>query len=212
MAAAHRLARGAGEQPLDETVDLRRDVHDRGLRRDDLADGGADQFAALVTTLRRTAPNCRIELLIPDLQGSQAALATILASGPDLLGHNLETVPRLYPAARPQADYGRSLAVLRRLKGAAPAKAVKSGFMLGLGETAAEVSALLADLRAAGVDALAVGQYLRPTPRELPVERFVPEEGFASLAQEARALGFRHVACGPLVRSSYRAGETAVLF
>lgn len=182
------------------------------VTRDDLPDGGAAHFAAVAEALASLPDPPTSEALIPDLGGDPACVALVAAAPYRVLAHNVETVPRLYPRARPQADYGRSLGVLGDLKRAAPAKVVKSGFMLGLGESAAEVSSLLVDLRTAGVDALAVGQYLRPTPRELPVERIVPDDEFSALADEARALGFRHVACGPLVRSSYRAGEASVLF
>jgi lipoic acid synthetase len=180
--------------------------------RDDLSDGGASQYVAVAEALAALPRPPTREALIPDLRGDRAAVAAVAAAPFHVLAHNVETVPRLYSSVRPQADYRRSLGVLRALKRIAPAKVVKSGFMLGLGESADEVRDLLRDLRACGVDALAVGQYLRPTARELPVMRYASEEEFAALAREARALGFLHVASGALVRSSYRAGEAADLF
>lgn len=182
------------------------------VTRDDLSDGGAGQYAATGRALASLPDPPTREALIPDLRGDPVAAAIVAEAPYHVLGHNVETVSRLYPAVRPRADYARSLAVLRVLKQTAPEKVVKSGFMLGLGETAQEARDLLRDLRAAGADALAIGQYLRPTPRELAVARFASEEEFAAIAEEARALGFRHVASGPRVRSSYRAGEAAVLF
>lgn len=175
------------------------------VTRDDLADGGAGQFAAVTAAIRAAAPGCRVELLIPDLGGSQSALRTILAAAPDVLGHNLETVPRLYPAARAGADYRRSLTLLGAARALAPAIPAKSGLMLGLGEERAELLTVFADLRAAGVGMLTLGQYLQPSQAHLPVERFVPPEEFAELRAIALKAGFAQVAAGPLVRSSYHA-------
>ncbi len=196
-----------------ETEKVARAVAELGLRhavitsvtRDDLADGGAAAFAAATAAIRAAAPCCRIELLIPDLQGDRQALAAILAAAPDLLGHNLETVPRRYPAARQGADYHRSLELLAAARTLAPAIPTKSGLMLGLGESRAELLAVAADLRAAGCAYLTVGQYLAPTRRHHPVARYVPPEEFAALRDELLALGFTHVEAGPLVRSSYHA-------
>ena len=173
--------------------------------RDDLPDGGAAHFAATIHALRARIPGVAVEVLIPDLQGDTAALDIVLAAKPDILNHNLETVARLQPAVRPQADYARSLGVLRH---AAQAGArVKSGLMLGMGETRDELLAALHDLRAAGVTLLTLGQYLAPSAAHHPVARFVPPEEFAALHEQALALGFVAVAAGPQVRSSYHAGE-----
>jgi lipoic acid synthetase len=177
------------------------------VTRDDLADGGAAHFAAVTTAIRAAAPGCRVELLIPDLGGNHVALRTILEVRPDVLGHNLETVPRLYPRARAGADYRRSLALLAAAREFAPEMPTKSGLMLGLGETRAELLATLADLRAAGVGMLTLGQYLQPTRAHLPVARFLPPGEFAELRTLALGTGFARVAAGPLVRSSYHAAE-----
>lgn len=175
------------------------------VTRDDLADGGAAVFAELTCRLRARVPDCRIELLIPDLGGEWEALATLLQALPDVLGHNLETVPRLYPQVRPGASYQRSLWLLAEARDLAPQLLTKSGLMLGMGETPAEVLTVCADLRRAGVDLLTLGQYLAPTRRHHPVQRFVPPEEFTALRQSFLQLGFSHVEAGPLVRSSYHA-------
>jgi lipoic acid synthetase len=148
-----------------------------------------------------------VELLISDLQGDRRALATILAAAPDVLGHNLETVPRLYPTARAGADYRRSLALLAAARELVPALPTKSGLMLGLGEDRREVLAVLADLRQAGVGMLTLGQYLQPTRAHLPVSRYLPPAEFEDLRGTALAMGFTQVSAGPLVRSSYHAAE-----
>ena len=175
------------------------------VTRDDLADAGAAHFAAVVRAVRDVSPGTRVELLIPDFQGNAQPLATVLAAAPEVLNHNLETVPRLYAAARPQAIYERSLELLRRVRVIAPNTVTKSGIMVGLGETRAELRQLFADLRQAHCDLLTIGQYLQPSRDHLPVARFVPPEEFAELRDEALALGFRAVAAGPFVRSSYQA-------
>jgi lipoic acid synthetase len=177
------------------------------VTRDDLPDGGASHFARLTEETRKAAPGCRVELLIPDLQGSREALSTILSAGPDILGHNLETVPRLYSAARRGAVYRRSLELLAWAREMAPSIPTKSGLMLGLGETDEEVAAVLADLRRADCALLTLGQYLAPTRDHHPVERYVSPEEFALWRRQGLALGFDHVEAGPLVRSSYHAEE-----
>jgi len=175
------------------------------VTRDDLPDGGAMHFAAAVQATRRRLPGTVIEVLIPDFAGSPGALETVLGAGPDILNHNLETVRRLYHRVRPGADYRRSLGVLAWTKVQAPRMVTKSGLMLGLGESRPELLRALYDLRQARCDLLTLGQYLQPTDRQLPVNRFVPPAEFASLQAKAESLGFRGVAAGPLVRSSHRA-------
>ncbi|MBE0599521.1 MAG: lipoyl synthase [Desulfuromonadales bacterium] len=177
------------------------------VTRDDLADGGAVQFAAVTAAIRQAAPGCRVELLISDLQGSEAALRTIIEAAPDLLGHNLETVPRLYPTVRQGANYDRSLRLLATARQFAPELPTKSGLMLGLGESREELLAVFADLRRVGCAFLTLGQYLSPTRQHHPVARFAPPEEFAELRQIALQFDFRHVEAGPLVRSSYHAEE-----
>ena len=197
-AEAGKVARAVAELGLRHAVIT-------SVTRDDLADGGATAFAAVIAAIRSAAPACRIELLIPDLAGDRQALATILAAAPHLLGHNLETVPRLYPAARQGADYQRSLALLAAARQLAPAIPTKSGLMLGLGETRSELLSTATDLRAAGCAYLTLGQYLAPTRHHHPVVRFVPPEEFVALREELLPLGFSHIEAGPLVRSSYHA-------
>lgn len=177
------------------------------VTRDDLADGGAAHFAAVTAAIRQAAPDCRVELLISDLGGAEPPLRTIIDAGPDLLGHNLETVPRLYPQVRQGADYGRSLQLLATAGRLAPQLPTKSGLMLGLGERREELLPVFTDLRRVGCSFLTLGQYLAPTRQHHPVARYVPPEEFAELRQLALALGFRHVEAGPLVRSSYHAEE-----
>ena len=179
------------------------------VNRDDVPDGGAAIFAACIAAVRARRPDCSIEVLIPDLMGDQAALETVLAAQPTVLNHNVETVERLYPRVRHQARYARSLKLLRRAAQHRPRIPTKTGFMLGLGERRDEVSQLLRDLRAVDCDLLTVGQYLRPSPKHLPVERYAPPEEFDEIRAEALALGFRHVEAGPMVRSSYHAEEQA---
>jgi len=179
--------------------------------RDDLPDGGAAHFADCVRAVHAASPRTLVEVLVPDFQGDPVALATLLAGRPDVVAQNLETVERLtHPVRDPRAGYRQTLELLARVKRLAPGTLTKSSLMLGLGERDDELRAALADLRAAGVDFLTLGQYLRPTPRHLPVQRYATPAEFARWAAEGEALGFRHVASGPLVRSSYRAGEFAL--
>jgi lipoic acid synthetase len=175
------------------------------VTRDDLPDGGAAAFAATISALKERSPQTTVEVLIPDFQGSSAALTTVLAAGPDVLNHNLETVPRLYRQIRPQADYSRSLAILARAKDAAPGVQTKTGIMLGLGETGAEVQQVMRDARAAQVDVFTAGQYLQPTKAQLPVVEYLPPSTFAHYQALAAGMGFFRVFVGPLVRSSYHA-------
>jgi lipoic acid synthetase len=176
--------------------------------RDDLRDGGAAHFAACVGALRRSAPGIVVEILTPDFRGRiDAALDALCACPPDVFNHNIETVPRLYGAVRPGADYHGSLALLAAMRARQPRVPTKSGLMLGLGERDDEVIAVMRDLRAHGCDLLTLGQYLRPSAAHLPVARYVSPAEFAALRERALALGFAEVAAGPLVRSSYRADE-----
>ena len=178
--------------------------------RDDLRDGGAAHFAECIRQVRLHAPDTRIEVLVPDFRGRlPAALAAFQASPPDVLNHNLETVPRLYRQARPGADYAHSLALLKVFKERHPALLTKSGLMLGLGETDAEVLEVMRDLRLHAVDMISIGQYLQPRAGNLPVLRYVSPDGFRQFADSAIAMGFRSAACAPLVRSSYHADEQA---
>jgi lipoic acid synthetase len=179
------------------------------VNRDELDDGGAAMFAETIRLTRLLCPDTTIEVLIPDFRGDSDALATVCARHPDILNHNTETVPRLYRRVRPQAVYERSLELLRRAKELAPAARTKSGVMVGLGETREELLKVFADLRASRVDILTVGQYLRPTPEHLPIERYWHPDEFAELKERALELGFGHVESGPLVRSSYHAEEQA---
>jgi lipoic acid synthetase len=175
--------------------------------RDDLADGGSEIFARTIRALRDRIPACRVEVLIPDFRGSDSALETVLGTGPDILNHNIETVPRLYAVARRGSVYARSLRLLRHSREIAPAIPTKSGLMVGLGETMEEVCSLLGDLAESGVDIVTIGQYLRPSGDQLPVTRFWKPEEFATLKLEGERRGIRHVESGPLVRSSYHAHE-----
>ena len=177
------------------------------VTRDDLADGGAGQFAAAIRAIRAGTEQTLIEVLIPDFQGDPQALAMVLTAGPEVLNHNLETVHRLYAEVRPQAEYRRSLELLGMVKDMAPTMITKTGIMVGLGETRTELLELFADLRRVDCDILTIGQYLQPTREHLEVARFVPPAEFEVLREEALALGFRAVAAGPFVRSSYQAGE-----
>ena len=174
--------------------------------RDDLPDGGAAHYAAVVRAVRSASAGTAVELLVPDFQGSEAALATVMAAGPDILAHNLETVPRLYQV-RSGADYRRSLELLRMVAEGWPEIPAKSGIMLGLGENVDEVLDVLRDLRSAGCSYLSIGQYLAPSRRHQPVVEYVRPERFAELRETALNMGFRHVESGPYVRSSYHAAD-----
>jgi lipoic acid synthetase len=183
------------------------------VTRDDLPDGGAEHFARTVGAVRRRLPDAVIEVLTPDFQGDTEAIDTVLAAGPEIFNHNVETVPRLYPEVRPQAQYDRSLKALayasstRRSEGLARRLYTKSGLMVGLGETPDEVRGVLRDLRGADCDIVTIGQYLSPSAAHAPIARFVPPEEFEGLEQEAREMGFAAVAAGPFVRSSYQAEQ-----
>jgi len=177
------------------------------VNRDDLPDGGAAQFAATIAQVRRSLPGAGVEVLTPDFLGDREALATVLAEAPEVFNHNIETVPRLFPSLRPQGRYRRSLDVLAAAREIRPGQVTKSGLMVGLGETDEEIEEVLADLRAAGVDVVTLGQYLRPTRDHAPVERYVSPLGFRALEDLARALGFPTVYSGVFVRSSFHAEE-----
>jgi lipoic acid synthetase len=193
-----RVARSAARLALTHVVLT-------SVNRDDLPDGGAAQFAATLRAIRAECEETSTEVLTPDFQGDRDAVAIVCEAAPDVFNHNVETVPRLYRSARPGASFGRSLDVLAEAKRLRPDALVKSGFMLGLGERREEVSELLGALRATGVDSVTIGQYLRPSLAHLPVARYWEPGEFDALADEARALGFRQVASGPLVRSSFNA-------
>jgi lipoic acid synthetase len=208
--------------PRGEALDLEADEPERvaeaaarlGLRhvvitsvtRDDLPDGGADHFARCVVAVRERT-GAVVEVLTPDFLGDPRAIDRVIESRPEVCNHNLETVPRLYRKVRGKADYLRSLALLERVKWRAPGMVTKSGLMLGIGETVAELFDVFADLRAVGCDVLTLGQYLAPTLKHIPVARFVPPAEFDAIAERARLLGFQQVVAGPFVRSSYHADE-----
>ncbi len=210
--AVHR-GRPLGPPDEQEPDRLAQAVIELGLRhvvvtsvtRDDLPDGGAHHYASVVEALRRHCPDVNVELLVPDFCGPGEALATVLASGPDILAHNIETVHRLYSRIRKGADYRRSLNVLKKAKEISPEIITKSGLMLGLGEERREVEEALRDLRKTGCDMLTLGQYLSPSLAHAPVVRYVTPQEFTSWRQKALDMGFKSVAAGPLVRSSYKA-------
>ena len=181
------------------------------VNRDDRPDGGASQFVACIQHIRTASPQTTIEVLIPDLCGNWEALATILAADPDVLNHNTETVPRLYRRVRPQGDYQRSLDLLRRSRAIAPWIYTKSGIMVGLGETDAEVQAVMAELRQVDCDILTIGQYLQPTAKHLGVQTFVTPAQFAAWQTAGEAMGFLQVVSSPLTRSSYHAEQVKAL-
>jgi lipoyl synthase len=210
-----KTGRPTWNDPL-EPARVARTIARMGLRhavitsvdRDDLPDKGARIWAATIRQVRRQAPACKIECLTPDFQGQEMPLATVLAERPDVFNHNVEVVPRLYSVARRGSTWQRSLRVLRNAKAMGEGQVVtKSGLMVGLGETHDEMVAAFEDLRAAGVQVLTVGQYLRPSERHLPVVRYWHPDEFKALEEAAYALGFDHIAAGPLVRSSYHADE-----
>ena len=199
----------------EEPARLARAVAELGLRhvvitsvdRDDLEDGGAGQFMACIEAIRESAPTITIEVLTPDFRHKDHVLADLLASGPDVFNHNLETVSSLYPRIRPGADYTHSLSILARARRLAPSVFTKSGIMVGLGETPSEVLRVMDDLREAEVDFLTVGQYLRPTPNHAPIARYVEPAEFDGYAASARERGFLLVSSSPLTRSSHHAAE-----
>lgn len=179
------------------------------VTRDDLPDGGASRFAASVIALKEGMPGAKVEILAPDFGGDESAILQVAGSRPDVFGHNLETVRRLFPEMRPQGSYDRSLDLLRLLNRKRPGLVLKSGLMAGLGETREEIREALNDLRGAGVEIITVGQYLQPTKESAPVERYLTPEEFDEIRNEALEIGFRAAICGPLVRSSYRAEDVA---
>ncbi|ERT08690.1 lipoyl synthase [Lyngbya aestuarii BL J] len=181
------------------------------VNRDDLPDGGASQFVGCIEAVRRLSPQTTIEVLIPDLCGNWQALETILQVQPEVLNHNSETVPRLYRRVRPQGDYHRSLELLKRSRQFLPEVYTKSGIMVGLGETDAEVRQVMQDLRTVNCDLLTLGQYLQPTPKHLPVANFIPPEQFDAWKTYGQSLGFLQVVASPLTRSSYHAEQVRTL-
>jgi lipoic acid synthetase len=202
----------------DEPAHLADTIAKLGLRyvvitsvdRDDLKDGGAQHFVECIRAVRSRSPQTTIEVLVPDFRGRrERALAILLAEPPDVMNHNLETVARLYRQARPGGDYRHSLELLQAFRKAAPSVPTKSGLMVGLGETDAEILQVMRDLRAHEVDMLTIGQYLQPSPHHLAVERYVHPDTFAMFEREAQAMGFRHAAIGAMVRSSYHADRQA---
>jgi lipoic acid synthetase len=180
------------------------------VNRDDRHDGGAEIFAMVIREIHDRIPGCGVEVLIPDFQGNRDAVETVMEAGPEVLNHNTETVPRLYRQVRLGARYERSLDVLAHAKRVRPSTPTKSGLMLGLGETPEEVLQVMHDLRANHVDILTLGQYLRPSPKHLPIVRYVPPAEFDEFRRAGDAMGFAHVESGPLVRSSYHAADASV--
>jgi lipoic acid synthetase len=195
-----RLARGVFQLGINHVVIT-------SVTRDDLADGGAFQYVRVMDSLRRSSPDVTIELLVPDFQGNESALEKVLKAGPDVLAHNVETVPRLYNTVRSGASYERSLKLLRTSKRLAPDIITKSGLMLGLGELPDEIETVLTDLAAAQCDVLTIGQYLAPSLGHAPVVRYVSRDEFEQWRGKALELGFRQAVAGPLVRSSYNASQ-----
>lgn len=197
-AEARRVAYAVAQMGLSHAVVT-------SVNRDDQPDGGSAIFAETIRWIRRLAPGTTVEVLIPDFLGDWQALATVLDARPEILNHNTESVPRLYPQVRPKGRYERTLELIERAGMHEPRPITKTGIMLGLGETRAELREVLGDLRAVECDVLTIGQYLRPSAKHLPMARFVPPAEFDELRDEALALGFHHVESGPLVRSSYHA-------
>lgn len=201
----------------DEPYRVARAVAALGLRhavitsvnRDELEDGGSDIFAETIRQVHTACPETSVEVLIPDFQGNEAALETVLEAEPEILNHNLETVPRLYRLMRPQANYAQSLELLRRARAHSSTLPIKSGIMVGAGETLEEVRRTIRDIAQQGTDILTIGQYLQPSFAHVPVERFYEPGEFADLRSDALGEGFRHVESGPLVRSSYHAADQA---
>ena len=199
----------------DEPANLAKAAKTLGLRhvvitcvtRDDLPDGGASQFAACIRELRTLCPDTTVEVLVSDMKGDKAALDTVIEAGPDVLNHNVETVKELYDKVRPEADYRRSLEVLRYVKEKAPSMISKTGIMVGLGETDEQVLRLMDDVLATGCDILTIGQYLRPSPAHVEMIEYVTPEKFAYYKKVGEEKGFSYIASSPLVRSSYRAEE-----
>jgi lipoic acid synthetase len=187
-------------------MDLRHAVI-TSVTRDDLEDGGASVFAAVTRAIHELQPGCTVEVLIPDFQGTTEPLQTVLEAKPDILNHNVETVPRLFPRIQPRNRYAWSLAILDEARRLAPETITKSGLMVGLGETVEEVLEVMADLRHAGVDILTVGQYLQPTAHHAPIERYYTPEEFELFRERGLEMGFRWVESAPLVRSSFHAGQ-----
>ncbi len=177
------------------------------VNRDDLPDGGAFIFAECIRQIRKRIPDCKVEVLIPDFEGDRDALNKVMDSDPDTLNHNIETVRRVFHSVRPKGGYDQSLELLARVKESYPNAVTKSGMMVGLGETRDEITETMRGLRAVDCDLLTIGQYLRPTPRHVEMSRWYTPAEFDELRQEGEALGFKHVASGPLVRSSYHADE-----
>ena len=175
------------------------------VTRDDLPDGGASVYARTIRIIHECIEDCKIEVLIPDFQGNLKSLTMVLNACPDILNHNIETVPRLYPHVRPMADYMRSLELLRKVREVQPSITTKSGLMLGLGETWSEIIDSMKAIKSAGCDILTLGQYLSPKRNALPIHRYYTPEEFEKLKKEGMRLGFKHVESGPLVRSSYHA-------
>jgi len=196
-----------------EPQDVAESVQKLGLRyvvvtsvtRDDLPDGGAGVFSETIQEIRRAVRNCRIEVLIPDFKGNDAALQTIVDAAPDVVNHNIEVVKELFPGIRPQGNYQRSLTVLKTIKTKNPAIPTKSGFMVGLGETTEQILTTMHDLRTVDVDFLTIGQYLQPTKNHAVIQKYYTPEEFQEIKRTALRLGFKHVESGPLVRSSYHA-------
>jgi lipoic acid synthetase len=199
----YRLAEAVHELGLDYVVIT-------SVNRDDVPSGGAEIFAGCIRAIRRRDPSVRVEVLIPDFKGNWNALATVMRARPFVLNHNIETVPRLYSFVRPQAQYARSLELIRRAKAMAPDVLAKSGFMVGLGETRDELFAIMRDLRANGCDIVTIGQYLRPSMQHLPVDRYYEPGEYETFRAFGRELGFHHVEAGPLVRSSYHAEKQSL--